>query len=353
MPAPDLLASLVAAVRPVDDRHRQQAQQRSDAQAKPAGSLGQLEAIGAQLAAIAGTTPPPPVEAPALVVAAGDHGVHAQGVTPWPQEVTGLMVRALCTEGAAANALARTVGADITVLDVGVATDLEPHPRLRQARVRPGTRDLLVEDAMTPDEMRAAVGAGAELARQLVADGADLLVLGDMGIANTTASAALIAACTGVAPQAVTGRGTGIDDATYERKKEVVAGALRRSGDRGPAQSLAALGGLEHAALVGVCLAGAGARVPIVLDGVITDAAAVVAVGLCPDVRDHLIAGHRSVEPAAAAALEHLGLAPVLDLGLRLGEGTGALLAVPIVRAAAAALRDMHMLVDLGAASAG
>lgn len=348
MPAPDLLTRLVAAVRPVDERQRHEAQQRSDAQAKPVGSLGRLEPVGAQLAAIAGCTPPPPVEAPALVVAAGDHGVHAQGVTPWPQDVTGLMVRALCTQGAAANALARTVGAGVTVLDVGVATDLGAHPRLRQARVRAGTRDLLVEHAMTLDEMTTAVGAGAELARDVIADGADLLVLGDMGIANTTASAALIAACTGTAPGVVTGRGTGIDDATYERKKKVVAGALRRVGNRAPAETLAALGGLEHAALVGVCLAGAAARIPILLDGVITDAAAVIAVALCPAARGHLIAGHRSAEPGAAVALEHLGLVPVLDLELRLGEGTGALLAVPVVRAAAAALRDVHQLADLG-----
>jgi nicotinate-nucleotide--dimethylbenzimidazole phosphoribosyltransferase len=348
MPTPDTVRALVDAVRPVDDHHRHLARERSDAQVKPPGSLGRLETLGARLCAIAGATPPPGIDAPALVIAAGDHGVHGQGVTPWPQEVTAMMIGAFCADGAAANALARTVGAEVTVLDVGVAGDVAPHPRLRPARVRPGTRDLLVEDAMTVDETEAAIGAGADLVRDLVADGADLLVLGDMGIGNTTASAALIAAVTGTSAAAVTGRGTGIDDATLERKAKVVAGALERTGPRDPLATLAALGGLEHAALVGVCLAGAAARVPVVLDGVITNAAAVVAAALCPDVAGYLVAGHRSVEPGAAVALAHLGLLPVLELDLRLGEGTGGLLAVPVVRAAAAALRDMLLLTDLG-----
>lgn len=352
MTTSDALRALVDTVPPVDEHERRRARQRSDDQVKPPGSLGQLEDLGAQLAAIAGTTPPPAARAPALVIAAADHGVHAQGVTPWPQDVTALMVRALCAQGAAANALARTVGAEVRVLDVGVAGEVEPHPRLRQARVRPGTRDLRVEDAMTLDEVHAAIGVGAELARDLVADGADLLVLGDMGIANTTAAAAVIAAVTGTSAEKVTGRGSGIDDEMLAHKTRIVADALARAGRRDPLGTLAAVGGLDQAALVGVCLAGAGARVPVVLDGVITNAAAVVACALCPDLRDHLVAGHCSVEPGAATALAHLGLTPVLDVGLRLGEGTGGLLAVPVVRAAAASLRDMFLLRDLGAGPA-
>ena len=352
MPAPDTIQTLVDAVPPVDEEQRRRARERSDAQVKPPGSLGRLETLGAQLAAIAGTSPPPPIDAPTLVIAAGDHGVHAQGVTPWPQAVTAMMVGAFCADGAAANAIARTVGADVTVLDVGVADPVAPHPRLRQARVRPGTRDLSVEDAMTVDEAVAAVRAGADLARDLVAGGADLLVLGDMGIANTTASAALIAAVTGSPADAVTGRGTGIGDAMLARKTAIVAGALERVGRRETMATLAALGGLEHAALVGVCLAGAAARVPVVLDGVITNAAAVVACALCPALTGYLVAGHRSVEPGATVALNHLGIEPIIDLQLRLGEGTGGLLAVPVLRAAAAALHDMLLLDDLGAGPA-
>jgi nicotinate-nucleotide--dimethylbenzimidazole phosphoribosyltransferase len=343
-----VLDELVAAVQPVDESQRTAALERSTGQVKPPGSLGRLEAVGAQLAAIAGATPPPAITEPFLVIAAGDHGVHAQGVTPWPQEITALMVGTFCAGGAAANALARTVGAEVTILDVGVAAELEDHPALRRANVRRGTRDLLIEDASSRDEAVAAVCAGAEAARDLLASGTDLLVLGDMGIANTTASAALIAAFTGSDAEVVTGRGTGIDDATLERKTKIVAGALERTGTRDALGTLASLGGLEHAALVGVCLAGAAARVPVLLDGVITNAAAVVAVALCPELGGYLIAGHRSVEPGARVALAHLCLEPLIDLELRLGEGTGALLAVPIVQAAAAALRDMSLLSDLG-----
>jgi nicotinate-nucleotide--dimethylbenzimidazole phosphoribosyltransferase len=349
MHIPDTVLALIDAVLPVDEDHRRCAQERSDGQVKPPGSLGRLETLGAQLAAIAGTTPPPPVYAPALVIAAADHGVHARGVTPWPQEITAAMVGAFCADGAAANAIAGAVGAQVSVLDVGVAGEVTAHPRLRQARVRPGTRDLSVEDAMTPGEAEAAVLAGTTLARELIDDGADLLVLGDMGIANTTASAALIAGLTGSSPATVTGRGTGIDDTTLERKTAVVAEALARVGSRSTFETLAGLGGLEHAALVGVCLAGAAARVPVVLDGVITNAAALVACAMCPSVTGYLIAGHRSVEPGATVALKHLGLEPIVDLDLRLGEGTGGLLAVPVVRAAAAALREMLLLADIGA----
>jgi nicotinate-nucleotide--dimethylbenzimidazole phosphoribosyltransferase len=346
---PDELQHLLDAIRPVDGEARAAALERSAGQAKPPGSLGQLETLAAQLAAIAGTCPPPAIGSPALVIAAGDHGVHAQGVTPWPQDITGLMVQTFCAGGAAANAVAATVGAEVTVLDVGVLAELPDHPRLRRANVRRGTRDLSVEDAMSAEEVVTAILAGATLARELIDAGRDLLVLGDMGIANTTASAVLIAAYTGATAGQVTGRGTGIDDVMLTRKTEVVADALQRVAGLGPLATLAAVGGLEHAALVGVMLAAAGARVPVVLDGVISDAAALAAVALHPDVGGYLIAGHRSVEPGATVALGRLGAPPLIELGLRLGEGTGALLAVPIVRAAAATLRDMVLLSDLGA----
>lgn len=324
---------------------------RSAAQAKPPGSLGRLEDLGARLAGIAGRCPPPVPTAPALVIMAGDHGVHAAGVTPWPQDVTALMVANFCTGGAAANALADTVGASVTVVDVGVAGDLpaavHDHARLRSRRVRAGTRNLAVADAMTAAEVEQAVVVGAEVVDERLDDGADLVVLGDMGIANTTPSAALVAATTGSEPAAVTGRGTGIDDDLLAHKATVVADAVARVGDRPPLGLLAGLGGFEHAAMVGAMVAAAARRVPVVLDGVITNAAALVVVAWCPPVAHVLVAGHHSVEPGATVALDHLGLQPLLDLDLRLGEGTGGLLAVPIVQAAAAALSSMTLLDDL------
>jgi nicotinate-nucleotide--dimethylbenzimidazole phosphoribosyltransferase len=296
------------------------------------------------LAGIAGACPPP-IPAPAAVaVFAADHGVVAEGVTPWPQEVTAQMVANFCRGGAAINALARQVGASVTVVDVGVAGELGDLPGLRRRRVAPGSANLACGPAMSVDQATAAVEVGVDLALELVADGACILVTGDMGIGNTTAAAALIAALTGRPPEEVTGRGTGIDDAALAHKVGVVEQALERHAGAiadGPLPTLAALGGLEIAALAGFVVGGASARVPVLVDGVIADAAALVAAALVPDVVASCIAGHRSPEPGAAAALEHLRLQPVLDLGMRLGEGTGACLAVPVVQAAARVLHEM------------
>ncbi|MDQ3932933.1 MAG: nicotinate-nucleotide--dimethylbenzimidazole phosphoribosyltransferase [Actinomycetota bacterium] len=320
--------------------------------AKPPGSLGSLEPLGAQLCAIAGRCPPPVPTQPALLVAAGDHGVHAWGVTPWPQTVTCRMVEGLCRGGAAANVLAEVVGARVCVVDVGVAGELPDHPRLRRARVRPGTADLRTTAAMSEEEAARAVLVGAGVAEELVAAGADLLLTGDLGLANTTAGACLVAALTGADPAVVAGPGAGADEAVLARKREVVAEALERHGEeRGPLGVLASLGGLEHAALVGLMLAGAAEGLPVLLDGMAALAAALVAAALAPDIVGYLIASHSSPEPGARAALTHLGLEPLLDLGLRLGEGTGALLAIPLVQGAACVLRDLATLADLGIAS--
>jgi len=337
----------VASLTPPDGVAADAAREQLDRLTKPPGSLGRLELIAVQLAAIAATSPPPVPTAPAVAVFAGDHGVVAEGVTPWPQEVTAQMVANFCAGGAAINVFARQVGASVVVVDVGVATDIPVPdgavgtPILIRARVANGTANLATGPAMTADEVRAALDVGATTAADLVAGGAGCLVTGDMGIGNTTASAAVIAALTGRAAGEVTGRGTGIDDHRLAVKIAVVERALDRLGSRDPFVVLAEVGGLEIAALVGFIIGGAAARRPVLIDGVIAAAALVAAVAIAPEVLPFVIAGHRSVEPGASAVLEHLGLEPLLDLGMRLGEGSGACLAVPIVQAAARMLGEM------------
>jgi nicotinate-nucleotide--dimethylbenzimidazole phosphoribosyltransferase len=317
------------------------ASKRHDRLTKPPGSLGRVESIGVLLAGVAGACPPPVPERPVVAVFAGDHGVVAAAVTPWPQDVTAQMVANFVGGGAAINAIATQVGASVHVVDVGVVADLTHIAGIDHRRVRAGTADLSIGPAMTVDEARAALDVGADVAGALVAAGHDLLATGDMGIGNTTASAALIAAFTRQPAEAVTGRGTGIDDETLARKRAVVEAAALRARDLAPVETLAEVGGLEIAALAGFVVGAVAARVPVVIDGVIALAGLVVAEALVPGTAKHCIAGHRSTEPGATVALEHLGLEPLLDLGLRLGEGTGACLAVPIVQAAARVLGEM------------
>jgi nicotinate-nucleotide--dimethylbenzimidazole phosphoribosyltransferase len=264
-------------------------------------------------------------------------------VTPWPQEVTGQMVANFLAGGAVVNAFAAQAGAEVVVVDVGVAADLGQVPGLLPRKIARGTHDFVAGPAMSRAEALAAIGVGIEVARDLVAAGNRCLLTGDMGIANTTASAALICAFTGRDPADVTGRGTGVDDTTLARKIEVVRQGLARHqpDPADPVAVLAALGGFEHAAIAGFILAAAALRVPVVLDGVIAGAAALVASAIAPGAACCLIAGHRSAEPGHTVSLEHLGLRPLVDLDLRLGEGTGALLALPIVQSAARALRDV------------
>lgn len=344
-----LLERTLAAIRPADAEAMAAARQRQARLTKPPGSLGALEELSVRLAGLAGACPPPMPEPASVAVFAGDHGVHAQGVTAWPQEVTAQMVANFLTGGAVINAFARQVGAAVTVVDVGVATALpfavtdDLRAALRTARVRAGTRDLSVEPALTRTEATAALAVGIEVADDLVGAGAGLLVTGDMGIGNTTPAAALVAAFTGRPAAEVVGRGAGADDTTYRHKIEIVAGALdlHRPDPADPVGVLAAVGGLEHAAIAGFLLGAAARRVPVVVDGVIAASAALAAAALAPDTVDAMVAGHRSAEPGATAALTHLGLDPLLNLGMRLGEGTGAVLAVPLVHAAVRALREV------------
>ena len=338
-----LLEDTIAAIGPLDGAAVAAARDRQETLTKPRGSLGRLEDLSVQLAGIAGQCPPPMPEPAAVAVFAADHGVHAQGVSPWPQEVTAQMVANFLASGAAVNAIAAQAGADVRVVDIGVAGDLPEAPGLVSRKVRRGTADMTGGPAMSGDEARRAVETGIEIARDLTASGYRCLITGDMGIANTTASAALIAVFTGADPEQVTGRGTGIDDQTWARKVDVVrrALALHNADPADPLAVLAAVGGLEHAALAGFILGGAAQRVPVMLDGVIACAAALAARAFAPDVTGCLIAGHLSTEPGARRALDSLGLRPLLDLGLRLGEGSGAVLALPVVAAAARVLRDM------------
>jgi nicotinate-nucleotide--dimethylbenzimidazole phosphoribosyltransferase len=350
-----LLERTLAEIAPADPASLAAARERQGRLTKPPGALGALEDVSIRLSGLAAQCPPPLPSPATVAVFAGDHGVHAQGVTPWPQEVTTQMVANFLAGGAAVNAIAGVTGADVVVVDVGVAAPLDPHPGLVDRKVRLGTADLSVGPAMTREEAVQALEVGIALAGELVDGGARCLATGDMGIANTTASAALVAAFTGAEASAVTGRGTGVDDATLARKTAVVEAALRRHAPdpTDPVGVLAAVGGLEHAAIAGFVLGASARRVPVLLDGVIACSAALAAVALAPAAVDACFAGHRSSEPGATAALEHLGLRPLVDLDLRLGEGTGALLALPLLQAAAATLRDMATFDSAGVTEKG
>ncbi|MEU6077482.1 nicotinate-nucleotide--dimethylbenzimidazole phosphoribosyltransferase [Micromonospora sp. NPDC047074] len=377
-----MLETTIAAIRPPDEPAMTAARELHGRLTKPAGSLGALEDLSVRLAGLAGHCPPPLPEPAAVAIFAGDHGVHAQGVTPWPQEVTAQMIGNFLAGGAVVNAFARQAGASVTVVDVGVATPIPAAagpaatptadgppaipltrapagslpsrdvPRLVAANVRPGTRDLSVTAALTRDEVRSAVETGIRVADELLDAGAGILLTGDMGIGNTTPAAALIAAFAGLDPAETTGRGTGVDDQTYARKVEVVRAALRRHAPdpADPLGVLAAVGGLEHAALTGLILGAAARRTPVLLDGVIAVSAALAAAALAPHAVGAMVAGHRSAEPGATVALRRLGLEPLIDLGLRLGEGTGALLALPVVTGAVRVLHEVATFDSAGVA---
>ncbi|HEX8159828.1 MAG TPA: nicotinate-nucleotide--dimethylbenzimidazole phosphoribosyltransferase [Solirubrobacteraceae bacterium] len=352
--AQDSVRALVEEIKPVDAAAAAAARARHDQLVKPPGSLGRLEEVGAWLASIHGSCPPPVPARPAAIVCAGDHGVLAQGISAWPKEVTAIMVGEFCADRAAVNALGRTVGASVIVLDVGLASDVPAHPRLKRSRVRDGTADLHEGPAMTREEAARAVLAGVHLVAQLTGESqVDLVLTGDMGIGNTTPAACLIAAFSGRLAAEVAGPGAGGDVEAVRHKAQVVGRALEHHApdpDDGM-RTLAALGGLEHAAIVGLILGAARQRVPIVLDGISTVAAALAARAICPLALGYAIAGHRSNDPAATIALETLDLEPLLDLRMRLGEATGALLAVPIVQASAAVLSEMATFQEAGIAT--
>lgn len=320
---------------------------------KPQGALGRLEDLACWFAARQRRAIPVPVT-PAITVFAADHGVAARGVSAYPSEVTAQMVANFARGGAAINVLARALGARLTVVDVGVAAPLDALATVVQAKVRPGTADLAAGPAMTRAEAERALAVGAERAAADVAAGATLLIAGEMGIGNTTASACLVCAFGGEPPDRIVGHGTGIDAATHARKVEIVAHALERARARAPRDGLdwlAELGGLEIAAIAGYFLAAARSGVPALVDGFIAAAAALAARAVEPRVVDWLLASHASVERGHRHALRALGLEPLVDLALRLGEGTGAALVVPLVNAALKLHAEMATFAEAGVAA--
>lgn len=345
----DTLDALAAAIPPLDDTAMDAARRRQDRLTKPPGSLGRLEAIAVAVAGMTGVARPSLARA-AVVVAAADHGVAARGVSAYPREVTRQMVANFLAGGAAISALARNAGARVIVADFGVAGGAIAHPDLVDARQGEGTDDFLDGPAMTVETALAAIAAGAAIVERERVAGLDVICTGEMGIGNTTSAAALTSAFTGAPPEAVTGHGTGVEGAAFAHKVRVVEMALTRHLEAGlaPIEVLARLGGFEIAGLAGVILAAAANRVPIVLDGYITTAAALAAVAIAPGAREYLIASHRSVEPGHRTALTALGLDPLLDFGLRLGEGSGAALALPLLRAATAVHNEMATFEEAG-----
>lgn len=321
--------------------------------ATPAGALGRLGDLGAWVAACQGTVPPAPLDNVRLVIFAGDHGVAAHGVSAYPPAITAAMVRTFVAGRAGVNALAAAHGVHVRVLDLGVDWDVaelgDVPADVTEHKVRRSSGAIHLEDALSAGELEAALATGRRVALQEAEAGAQLLLSGDMGIGNTTPAAAMVAAALGLPAAEVTGRGTGVDDATLDHKTAVVQAALDRAGDRldDPLQTLQAVSSADLAATVGYLVQAAESGLPVLLDGLMSVACALTAERLAPGAAAWFAAGHRSTEPAQALALEKLGLEPALDLGMRLGEGSGAVAAVPVLRSAVAVLRDVALLSDL------
>jgi nicotinate-nucleotide--dimethylbenzimidazole phosphoribosyltransferase len=330
------------------DAHADAVKKEFDGLAKPVGSLGKLETIATQIAGITHTHTPT-VDPAAIAVFGADHAIAADdSVTPWPQAITGMMLEVMGENKAAVSVLADVADVYCQYINVGTLSD-SASKAVRNERVTSGTRDLRNDDAMTYQEVIAAMNVGAQTAERLIAGGSRSLCTGEVGIGNTTPSAALIARFAQASAQEVTGRGSGIDDATYLRKVEIVAQLIAKTkNEADPITVLAQIGGLEIAALTGYILRATSLQIPVVLDGVITLAAATVAHAIKPNTTKFLIAGHCSSEPGSAIALKHLGLTPLLDLDLRLGEGTGALLSIPMIRSACQVISKMAHITDLG-----
>ncbi|MBW1731110.1 MAG: nicotinate-nucleotide--dimethylbenzimidazole phosphoribosyltransferase [Deltaproteobacteria bacterium] len=341
---------IIESIKPMDTQLLPQARGKMDNKTKPLGSLGRLEDLAIQLCLIQNNLNPK-INRKQVLVFAGDHGVVEEGVSAYPAEVTAQMIKNFLNGGAAINVLCRHHGIDMRVVDMGVNADFEDHPLLVKKKVRKGTRNFALESAMTPQETVEAVQNGMDVFLTEHANRPiDIVGLGDMGIGNTTAAAAIICAVTGISPIHATGRGTGIDDKTLERKVQVIEKALQFH-NPDPLKGFDVLqkaGGYEIAGIAGAVLAAASRRVAVVLDGVISTAGGLIAYLINPDIRGYLISGHRSVEPAHQAALSYMDLEPVIDLNMRLGEGTGAAIAINIVEAVAKIMCEMASFDEAG-----
>ncbi|MGG4493621.1 nicotinate-nucleotide--dimethylbenzimidazole phosphoribosyltransferase [Brevibacillus reuszeri] len=335
-------------IEPVNHEIREQARLHVDQLTKPLGSLGRLEELAIELAGMTGEAFPV-VTPPGVLVFAADHGVAVEGISAYPQEVTAQMVLNMAHGGAGINVFARQIGALQKVVDVGVCSPVEA-PGVYSKRIRAASGNMLREAAMSAEEAERSLAVGIEMAEAIIDEGAKVLIVGEVGIGNTTASSAVLAALTGADPQTIVGRGTGLDDAGWQRKKAVVreALALHKPDADKPLDVLAKVGGLEIGAMAGAILGAASRRVPVLLDGFIATVAALLAVKIDAGVSDYLIAGHRSQEPGHAFVLEALGKEPLLDLHLRLGEGSGAAVAFPIVEAAARMIKEMATFASAG-----
>jgi nicotinate-nucleotide--dimethylbenzimidazole phosphoribosyltransferase len=340
---------ILADIRPLDKEAMAEALKRQNDLTKPQGSLGQLESLSVQIAGIKGNPRPRSIHK-VIFTLAGDHGVTKEGVSAYPSEVTPQMVYNFLRGGAAINVLARYIGARVVIADLGVASILERHPDLKDRKVAMGTRNMAKGPAMNREEAIRSIEAGMELVEAELSKGVDILGTGDMGIGNTTASSAITAVLTGADAAVVTGRGTGVDDKGWERKVKVIQKALElnRPDPKDAIDVLSKVGGFEIGGIAGVILAGARYRIPVVLDGFISGAAALIAASLFPQVKPFLIASHQSVEEGHRIILDHLGLKPLLNLGLRLGEGTGAALGISLVEASLKILDEMATFSEAG-----
>ena len=345
----DKLTHTIDKIKPLDKAAMAEVQARQETLTKPPGSLGRLEELSIQLAGIQGRAKPR-VEKKAMITMAADHGVVAEKIGNWPQEVTAQMVENFLRGGAGINVLARQVGARIVFVDMGVAKDMKPDPQLIVRKVGYGTKNMCLGPAMTHEQALKALEAGIEIVSGEAEKGLDIVGTGDMGIGNTTASSAIFAAMTGKPTKEVTGRGTGLTDEQLAHKIDVINRALEvnKPNARKPLEVLAKVGGFEIGGLAGVMLGAAASRIPVIIDGFISGAAALIATALVPQLKDFIIAAHVSAEAGHSAMLEYLGLKPLLDLNMRLGEGTGAALGIFLAEAAIRTLNEMATFAEAG-----
>jgi nicotinate-nucleotide--dimethylbenzimidazole phosphoribosyltransferase len=345
----NLLTNTIQSIKLLDNNAMSLARTRQDTLTKPTGSLGRLEELSIQLAGITGKNRPQ-IKQKAIIVMVADHGVATEGTSAYPQEVTAQMLLNFVRGGAAINVISRQTGAKVIAVDIGVAGKTPAFLGVVHRKIAPGTQNMAKGPAMTVDQAAQAIETGIEIVKSEINKGLDLVGTGEMGIGNTTASAAICAVMTGKPVAEVTGRGTGLDDKGLQHKIEIINKVLEvNQPDPGqPLEVLARVGGLEIGGLTGVILGAAANRIPVIIDGYISGAAALIAFGLCPQSKDYMIAGHVSQEPGHRILLEHLGLKPLLNLNMRLGEGTGGALAMTIVEAACRVLSEMATFAEAG-----